>query len=235
LRPKTSRLLFGQLVWRKIIFFQFFLLYEWTTYFTSFPWTLSTPNSDSVWVHGEFLLKTSVKFTFHVFSKELLHAAMWRKLPKGWRAGFSKNSFLPIKSWFFTFFHFFFLLMILHDVNFNVTAMIWMWSFWFFSRIFTRSIVLKFGVKTPVNKNNSTSLILTNMELKFEACNLNLIWKWGTKDPKKREDHLIFINFGVKKFTLKNTPQKKTLTFECYNLLDPMKWVVIFGGWCSTR
>jgi hypothetical protein len=29
------------------------------------------------------------------------------------------------------------------------------------------------------------------------------------KRPKKREDHLIFINFGVKKFTLKNTPQKK--------------------------
>jgi hypothetical protein len=38
---------------------------------------------------------------------------------------------------------------------------------------------------------------------------LNLIWKWGAKDPKKREDHLIFINFGVKKFTLKDTPPKK--------------------------
>jgi hypothetical protein len=83
--------------------------------------------------------------------------------------------------------------------------------------------VLKFGVKNPVNKNNSTSLILSNLELKFEACMLNLIWKRGAKDPKKREDHLIFINFGVKKFTLKNTPQKKTLTFECYNLLDPIE------------
>jgi hypothetical protein len=28
------------------------------------------------------------------------------------------------------------------------------------------------------------------------------------KRLKKREDHLIFINFGVKKFTLKNTPKK---------------------------
>jgi hypothetical protein len=28
--------------------------------------------------------------------------------------------------------------------------------------------VLKFGVKTPVNKNNSSSLILTNLELQFE-------------------------------------------------------------------
>jgi hypothetical protein len=96
--------------------------------------------------------------------------------------------------------------------------------------------MLKFGAKTPVNKNNSSSLILTNLELKFEACMLNLIWKWGAKDPKKREDYLIFIHFGVKKFTLKNTPKKKTLTFECYNLLDPMEWgAVIFGAWCSIR
>jgi hypothetical protein len=56
--------------------------------------------------------------------------------------------------------------------------------FKFFPRIFSRSIVLKFGVKTPVNKNNSSSLIFTNLELKFEACMLNLFWKWGAKDPK---------------------------------------------------
>jgi hypothetical protein len=40
------------------------------------------------------------------------------------------------------------------------------------------------------------------------------------KSPKKREEHLIFINFGVKKFTLKNTPRKKTLTLECYYFLN---------------
>jgi hypothetical protein len=40
---------------------------------------------------------------------------------------------------------------------------------------------------------------------------LNLIWKWDAKDTKKKErkDHLIFINFGVKKFTRKNTQEKK--------------------------
>jgi hypothetical protein len=69
--------------------------------------------------------------------------------------------------------------------------------------------VLKFGVKIPINKNNSSSLILTNLELRFEACVLNLIWKGGAKDPKKRGDHLIFINFGVKKFTLKSTQKKE--------------------------
>jgi hypothetical protein len=40
------------------------------------------------------------------------------------------------------------------------------------------------------------------MELRFELYVLNLIWKWGLKD------YLIFINFGVKKFTLKNTQKK---------------------------
>jgi hypothetical protein len=43
------------------------------------------------------------------------------------------------------------------------------------------------------------------------------------KRSKKKKDHLIFINFGVKKFTLKNAQKKKTLIFECYNLLDPME------------
>jgi hypothetical protein len=109
--------------------------------------------------------------------------------------------------------------MVLHDDTFNVTAMIWTRSFWIFSRIFTRSIVLKFGIKNTVNKKNSNSFILTNLEMKFEACMLYLIWKWGAKDPKKREVHLIFINFGVKKFTLKSTPQKKN--FDVWMLWSP--------------
>jgi hypothetical protein len=61
------------------------------------------------------------------------------------------------------------------------------------------------------------------MELRFEPCTLNLSWKRGSKDPKKRKDHLIFNNFGVKKFTVKNTQKNKTLMFECYNLLAPME------------
>jgi hypothetical protein len=35
-----------------------------------------------------------------------------------------------------------------------------------------------------------------------------LIWKRCVKDPKEREEHLIFINFGVKKFTIKYTKNK---------------------------
>jgi hypothetical protein len=36
------------------------------------------------------------------------------------------------------------------------------------------------------------------------------------KKLRKKKDHLIFINFGVKKFTVKNISKKKTLMFECY-------------------
>jgi hypothetical protein len=70
------------------IFFHFFLLDKWITYFTSFLWTPSTSNSDSVWARGKFLLKTGIKLIFLVLSEELLHAAMWLKLPKGWRIGY---------------------------------------------------------------------------------------------------------------------------------------------------
>jgi hypothetical protein len=143
MRPKIGRLLFGQLVWRKIIFFQFFLLDEWTTYFTSFPWIPSTSNSDSVWACGEFLLKTSIKLIFHVFSKELLHVAMW---PRAEGQGSQKIVCFAHK---ILVFHFFFFAhgstwrhLQCDSYDLNVKFLV-------FSRIFTRSIVLKFGVKTP--------------------------------------------------------------------------------------
>jgi hypothetical protein len=43
-----------------------------------------------------------------------------------------------------------------------------------------------------------------------------------SKKPQKRKEHLIFINFGVKEVHNKKHPRKKTLMFECYNLLNPM-------------
>jgi hypothetical protein len=76
----------GSLCEEKIISFQTFLLYKWTTYFTSFPGTPSTSNSNFIWVRGKVLFKTGNKFISHVFVEELLYATMWLKLPKGWRA-----------------------------------------------------------------------------------------------------------------------------------------------------
>jgi hypothetical protein len=84
--------------------------------------------------------------------------------------------------------------------------------------------MFKFWVKTLVNKKNFSSLIIIDMELRFEQCVLNLISKSYAKDPNKIKDHLIFINFRIKKFTIKNTQKNIFLMFECYNLLDPMEW-----------
>jgi hypothetical protein len=66
----------------------------------------------------------------------------------------------------------------------------------------------QFWVKTPIRKNNCSSLIITDVEFRFAPCVVDLIKKWGVKDPKKREHYLIFINSGVKKFILNNTPEK---------------------------
>jgi hypothetical protein len=60
----------------------------------------------------------------------------------------------------------------------------------------------------PVNKKNFSSLIITNLELRLELRVPNLIWKREAKDPKRREDHLIIMNFGVKKFIVKNIQKK---------------------------
>jgi hypothetical protein len=65
-----------------------------------------------------------IKLIFHVFSEELLHATMWAETAKGLKGMMLRKKFvLPIESWILTFFTFF-LLMVLHDVTFNVTATI---------------------------------------------------------------------------------------------------------------
>jgi hypothetical protein len=52
---------------------------------------------------------------------------------------------------------------------------------------------------------------------------LQLVLEVKCKRPKKSEGHLIFITFGIKKFVVKNIQEKKTLMFECYNLLDSIE------------
>jgi hypothetical protein len=47
--------------------------------------------------------------------------------------------------------------------------------------------VLKFGIKTLVNKNNSRSLILTNLELQFEPYMLNRFGSDVQKTQKKKK------------------------------------------------
>jgi hypothetical protein len=174
-----------------------------------------------------------------------------------------KKFVLSIKSWFSTFIHFYFAHgsawyhLQCDCYGLNMKFLIFFKKFYkvhsveVSSQDTSRKVVLehqatiaKLGalgtpfllVRSPSTKNNSSSLIITIMELRFEPCVFNLIWKWGAKDLEKRGDHLIFINFGVMKFTLKNTQKNKTLMFECYNLLAPMEWgATIFWGWSTTR
>jgi hypothetical protein len=115
-----------------------------------------------------------------------------------------KKIILPIESWVFTFIWFYFLLRFYWHHP-QCIVLIWMWGFY----IFTSSIVLEFWVKTLVNKKNSNSLIFINLRLRFDWCVLNLIWTWCAK-AKKKEYYLIFMNFGVKKFTIQNIQKIKT-------------------------
>jgi hypothetical protein len=44
------------------------------------------------------------------------------------------------------------------------------------------------------------------------------------------------MNFRVKKFTVEKAPQKKTLMFEQYNLVDPSEQgPIIFWGWFTKK
>jgi hypothetical protein len=148
------------------------------------------------------LLKTGIKLIFPIY-EELLHVSHVSKIAKGLKG----SLFCPENLGFSLFFTFFlahgFAWCHLQCDRYDLNV-----KFLIFSRNFTRSIVLKFRVKTLVNQKNFSSLITTNMELRFEPCMLNLIWKWGAKDPKKREDHLIFHNFWNKEVHCKEHPKK---------------------------
>jgi hypothetical protein len=49
---------------------------------------------------------------------------------------------------------------------------------------------------------------------------VNLIWKRLSKDANCKKEHLIFMNFGVKNFTMKSNQYLFSLMFERYNLMD---------------
>jgi hypothetical protein len=65
-----------------------------------------------------------INLIFPVFFEERLHVANVAETTQGLKGRELRKKFvLPIESWFLTFFNFF-LLVVLHDVTFNVTAMI---------------------------------------------------------------------------------------------------------------
>ena len=82
----------------------------------------------------------------------------------------------------------------------------------------------------------STKRLLAHLRLQMWSWDLDLVcstWnKVMRKSPQKKEDLIIFINFGIKKFIERNTQKINELMFECYNLLDLMeRGALIFWGW----
>jgi hypothetical protein len=186
LRPNIGQLQFGQLVWRKIKNFNSFSLDKWTTYFTSFLGTPSGSNSDSVWTRGDALFKMGFKFIFLVFFEELLHTAMWLTA-QGLKGKVLRKKFvLSIESWIFFFSLFFFAHgstwchFQCNHYNLNV-------KFFIFVQEILQGPQCWSLESRPPSKKKFSSFIITNMELRFEPCILNLIWKWGVKDPKKEK------------------------------------------------
>jgi hypothetical protein len=81
-------------------------------------------------------------------------------------------------------------------------------KFLIFSKKFYKVHNVEVLSQDPINKKNFSSLIITNVELRFEPYVFNLIWKLCAKNSKKEKDHLNFIDFGVKKIIVKNTQKK---------------------------
>jgi hypothetical protein len=111
LRPKNWSIAVWAACVKKNNFFSIFFFWTSELHILQAFYELGTPNSDSVWACGEGLFKTGIKFIFPVFFEELLHAAMWLKLPKGWRAGAKKKVCFAHRIFDF---HFFSLLFFAH-------------------------------------------------------------------------------------------------------------------------
>ena len=158
------------------------------------------------------MFRTGFKFIFLVFSEE--HVVETNQGLKG--KVLKKKFVLPIVHWFYAFLQ----KKITHGstwchlqcdcYDLNVKFLI-------FSRNCTKSIVMKFWIKTPLKPKISKSLILHNFEVEISAICTQLVSKVLYKRSKKIEHHLIFINFGVKKFTIKKHPQEKKLS--CLNFI----------------
>jgi hypothetical protein len=194
LRPKTSRLLFGHLVWRFFLFLFFSIFIFWTgelhisqAFCRHQARPIPTPYEPVVKFCSKWVLSS---FFLYFLRSSYMQPCGWH-CPRPEGQGAKKEVCFAHRILDFTFFHFFFV----HGsawcqlqcdcYNLNVKFLI-------FSRNFTRSIVLTFWVKILINKKNFDSLIIINMELKFEPCLLNLISKWCAKDPKKERRPSIF-------------------------------------------
>jgi hypothetical protein len=107
----------------EIFFFSIFFFGRVNYIFHKFSGNTKHIQFRLIWACGEVLFTTGFKFIFSKFSKELLYATMWLKLPKGLRVGAKKEVCFAHKILIFHFFSLLLLLMVLHGVTFNLWSM----------------------------------------------------------------------------------------------------------------
>ena len=163
---------------KKNNFFQFSLLDGWTKYFPSFPWIPSTSNFDSVWASGKFCWKWVLSWFFLYFLRSSY------MLPCGWNCPKAEGQGAKKEVCFahgFLVFHCFSLFLFFCSSFCLMSPSIWLLQFKcevfdFFQEILQGPQCWSFESR-PLSRKIIFSLIITNMELRFEPCVFNLIWK----------------------------------------------------------
>jgi hypothetical protein len=158
---------------------------------------------------GKFLFKMGCKFIFWGVPKCGDVAKIIKRSNGRWE-GCQKRFFFSQKNLgFFFFSQFFFRLWVLHGVIFNVTALIWMWSPWFLFKKFYKFHVIGVLNQDPPWQKEFKLIHINKSKGGIWAMYIKLDLEVICKKPKKKEDHLIFMNFGVKKFTVQKTSKKE--------------------------
>jgi hypothetical protein len=140
-------------------------------YYTSFPATPSTSNSNSI---RAFCSKWLVDSFFLYFLKASIYNHV-AKTNQGLKIKVPKNEVcFALKILDFHFFFNFFFFMVLHDVIFNVTTPMWMWNLWIFFKKCYKFQSVRVLSQDLNNKKNFSSLILINLMVGFAAMSAQL-------------------------------------------------------------
>lgn len=114
----------------------YFLWTRWTTCFTNFLTTTRMSIFYTVEAHSEFLFKMDSKLFSSVFGGTPPCNQVAKSVPRVEGHRSKKEVIFVHRIFFFKYLPILFLIMVWHDALFNVTAVIWMWSFPFFQIFF---------------------------------------------------------------------------------------------------
>jgi hypothetical protein len=135
-----------------------------------------------------------------------------------------KNFVLSIESWIFKKkFQFFFLLMVLNDFIFNMSAPIWMRILWFLLKKFYKFHMLEFSVKTPSSKRIWAQSYLQIQGWNSSTCIQFDLEVMCTRSKQEKRLPNFHEFWGEEVHYIERASKKKILMFEHYNLVDPIE------------